>query len=79
MLDAVLVILSLWWFFNAKYFEAWTGIKIGGDQFSLSLTALVVLVYLVIGAFGSIRWYHSTGESDTAMQHNTIYMGGDLI
>lgn len=37
MLDAVLVILSLWWFFNTKYFEAWAGIKIGGDQFSLFL------------------------------------------
>lgn len=58
MLDAVLVVLSLWWFFNTKYFEAWVGIKIGGDQFSLSLTALIVLVYLAIGAFGSIRWYY---------------------
>lgn len=58
MLDAVLLILSLWWFFNTKYFESWAGIKIGGDQFSLSLTALIVLVYLAIGAFGSIRWYY---------------------
>lgn len=56
MLDEVLVILGLWGFFNTKYFETWAGIKIGGDQFSF--TALIVLVYLSIGAFGSIRWYY---------------------
>lgn len=55
MLDAVLVILGLWWFFNTKYSEAWAGFRIGGDQFSLSLTALIVLMYLAIGVFGSIR------------------------
>lgn len=58
MLDAVLVIVSLWWFFNTTYFEAWKEIKIGGNQFSLSLTALIVLVYLAIGLFGFIRWYY---------------------
>lgn len=58
MIDVVLVTLCLWWFFNTKYFEACAGIKTGGDQFSFSLTSLIVLVYLVIGALGSIRWYY---------------------
>ncbi len=59
MLDVVLVFFSLWWFFNTTYFEAWREIKIGGEQFSLSLTALIVLVYLIIGLIGFIRWYYS--------------------
>lgn len=59
MLDAVLALISLWWFFNTKYFDSWAGIKIGGEQLSISLTALTVLVYIAIGAFGGIRWYYT--------------------
>ena len=72
MLDAVLVILNLWWFFNTKYFEAWAGIKIGGDQLSLSLTALIVLVIWRLEHLVPLDGTIATGESDTAMQHNTI-------
>jgi hypothetical protein len=58
MLEVILVILNLWWFFNTKYFELWSKIKIGGDQFSISVTALIILIYLVVGAFGFIRWFY---------------------
>ena len=58
MLDAVLVILSLWWFFHTGYYEAWSQIKIGGNQFSFSLTALIVFAYLAAGIFGALRWYY---------------------
>lgn len=68
MLDAVLVILSLRWFFNTKYFEARAEIKIGGDQFSISLIELIVLGYLAIAAFDSINSTISTEESNTAVQ-----------
>lgn len=44
---------------NTKYFDSWAGIKIGGEQLSISLTALTVLVYIAIGAFGGIRWYYT--------------------
>ena len=58
MLELILVILNLWWFYNTKYFERWSKIKIGDDQFSISITALIILIYIAIGAFGFIRWYY---------------------
>ena len=58
MLDFILALLALWGFCNTKYFEEWSQIHIGGNQLSFSLTALIVLVYLGIGAFGSLRWYY---------------------
>lgn len=59
MLDAVLGLISLWWFFNNKYFGTWSGIKSGGEQFPIFITALTVLVYVAICAFGGIRWYYT--------------------
>lgn len=58
MLEVILVILNLWWFYNTKYFELWSEIKIGDDQFSISITALIILIYIAIGAFGFVRWYY---------------------
>ena len=58
MLDVILAILALWGFCNTEYFEKWSHIHIGGDQISFSLTALIVLVYIGVGAFGAIRWYY---------------------
>lgn len=58
MLELILVVLNLWWFYNTKYFELWSEIKIGDDQFSISVTALIILIYIAIGAFGFTRWYY---------------------
>lgn len=58
MLVALLVFFSLLWFCNTRFFAAWSEVTIGGDQLSLSLTALVIIIYLIIGAFGLVRWYY---------------------
>ena len=58
MLDTILVILALWGFCNTKYFEAWSHVHLGGSQISFSLTALIILAYIGVGAFGSLRWYY---------------------
>ena len=55
MLEVILVTLNLWWFYNTKYFKLWSKIKIGDDQFSISITALIILIYIAIGAFGFVR------------------------
>lgn len=59
MLDLILVIFSLLWFCNTEFFGNWSSIKIGGDQFCISLSALIIVLYTVVGAFGAIRWYYS--------------------
>lgn len=58
MLDMILVALGLWWFCKTEYFESWSKIVIGGDQFSISITALIVLLYLIVGLISAIRWYY---------------------
>ena len=56
MLDLILVVLGLWWFCKTEYFTEWSKIMIGGDQFSISLTALVVICYLILGVVSWVKW-----------------------
>lgn len=80
MLDAVLVILSLWWFFNTKYFKAWAGIKIGGDQV---FTFAYSIDRVRVSCDWSVRFHQMVllPQENLILQCSTIhfYMGGDLM
>ena len=60
MLDLVLVVVSLLWFCNTAYFKAWSKVYIGGEQFSISITALIILAYVIVGLISVIKWRYLT-------------------
>ncbi len=58
MLEIMLAAFSIWWFCHTEYFETWSFVKIGGEQISVSLTAIIIIVYVAIGIHGAIRWHY---------------------
>ena len=58
MLILIMALTSILWFCNSSFFNDWSGIMIGGEQLSVSVTALVIIVYLAFAAFGFIQWYY---------------------
>lgn len=57
MFNAIVALSGLCWFCHTELFEEWKSIRIGGDQLSISLTVMIVLIYLVICIGNGVRWY----------------------
>lgn len=64
MLNALLAIISIWLFAHTDYFEIWKTVKLGNDQLTISLTALVILTYLILALANAIRWYYTHRRRD---------------
>ncbi len=56
MLGAVLALTNIIFFLNTDFYTSWKDVMIGGEQFSVSLSALIILLYLFIGIFDLVRW-----------------------
>ncbi len=55
MLIALLAVTNLLWFMQTECFAKCKMIKIGGDQMSCSLSALIIVIYLVCMFVGIIQ------------------------
>ncbi len=60
MLELIMTIISLWWFYHTEYFVLWSKVKIGGEQISMSVTALIVVIYIIIIIFEAVKWHYSS-------------------
>ena len=58
MLILIMALTSIFWFCNSTFFIEWSNIMVGGEQISVSVTALVIFFYLAFAAFGVIQWYY---------------------
>ena len=59
MLAAILALFSLCWFCNSRFFVKWSKIIIGGDQISISVTALIIIIYIFVAVIAFVSWYYS--------------------
>lgn len=59
MFDMILIITSVIWFCNTEYFDSWSRVKIGGSQVSVTVSAFIIIIYLVAFVYVATRWYYS--------------------
>ncbi|MBQ0066262.1 MAG: hypothetical protein KBT48_10915, partial [Firmicutes bacterium] len=45
------------WFMQTSFYHTWSQIKLGGDQMSFSISALIILIYIGIAIYGLLKWY----------------------
>lgn len=50
--------ISLFFYFHTPFCAAWSAIHLGGDQFSCTITALVVILHVLLALIGVVRHFH---------------------
>lgn len=57
MLYFVLSFTSILWFVQTSFYHSWSQVKLGGDQLSFSISAMIIVFYMSVAVYGLVKWY----------------------